>query len=477
MRVNSKPNTDMKTYTSPAHLIRRSIRRAFIAAALLLFALGSPLSTHLHAQGGSLTPPPGAPGPTMKSLAQIEPRTDLANVAGDAGHHHIISTPGSYYLSGNLDVTKADGISIQASDVTLDLQGFNVNRIAGAGGVGILIANSANRVVIQNGSVAGFAKGVGGALGGGQPGLAGRLSDMAASACTESGLEAGPGGWVVEGCVAQANIGAGSVIGIRAGNSALVRACTAISNKSTGSGCIGIYCNQDTVISECVANGNQGATLCIGIFVSSSGVLTNCAGCSNSAYVTGKCSGIYGGGGSTLRDCIAASRFSQSGECRGFDLGDDVTMTGCHAHQNIGVGAADPALNGAGICVGFRCSITACSATNNKADGIRVQGASLVVNCSSSGNGTGGTGSGVHTIQSGNRIEGNNLADNITGLKVDGTRSLIIRNSAYSNNTSYVIAATNKVGVIVVAPDSGAINGSSGGAGLGSTDPAANFTY
>ena len=45
-----------------------------LAALALLSTLNSQLSTCL-AQG-SLTPP-GAPAPTMKSLAQIEPRTDF----------------------------------------------------------------------------------------------------------------------------------------------------------------------------------------------------------------------------------------------------------------------------------------------------------------------------------------------------------------------------------------------------------------
>ena len=51
----------------------------------------------------SLTPP-GAPAPTMKSLAQIEPRTavNAANTPGDAGNLFIISNSGSYYLAANV---------------------------------------------------------------------------------------------------------------------------------------------------------------------------------------------------------------------------------------------------------------------------------------------------------------------------------------------------------------------------------------
>src|SRR3954471_5647699 len=58
---------------------------------------------------GALTPPAGPPAPTMKSLDQIEARIILnaANAPGDATSSYIISTPGSYYLTGN--VTGAAG--------------------------------------------------------------------------------------------------------------------------------------------------------------------------------------------------------------------------------------------------------------------------------------------------------------------------------------------------------------------------------
>jgi hypothetical protein len=52
-----------------------------------------------------------------------------------------------------------------------------------------------------------------------------------------------------------------------------------------------------------------------------------------------------------------------------------------------------------------------------------------------------------------------------------------VRNTASDNTTNYVIVASNKVGFIVSAPNSGAISGSTGGSGVGSTDPWANFSF
>jgi len=66
---------------------------------------------------GSLTPP-GAPGPTMKTLNQIEPRTPISSLP------FVISSPGSYYLTTNLSGTS--GITISSGNVTLDLNGFTL---------------------------------------------------------------------------------------------------------------------------------------------------------------------------------------------------------------------------------------------------------------------------------------------------------------------------------------------------------------
>ena len=74
-------------------------------------------------------------------------------------------------------------------------------------------------------------------------------------------------------------------------------------------------------------------------------------------------------------------------------------------------------------------------------------------------------------------IGGNNVTDNDRGIDVDFSGNIIIKNTASGNGTNYDIAADNKVGVIVAAPNSMAISGSSGGAGVGTTDPWANFSF
>lgn len=60
-----------------------------------------------------------APAPSMKTLNQIEARTAIppSPTVPLAGPHYMISRPGSYYLTGNIEVVSGNGINITASDV------------------------------------------------------------------------------------------------------------------------------------------------------------------------------------------------------------------------------------------------------------------------------------------------------------------------------------------------------------------------
>ena len=98
-----------------------------------------------------------------------------ATVMAAGGFPYQINNSGSYRLSGNLVVSAgADGIDINASNVTLDLNGFAISgpgSCTGSGatiscqnesGVGISCGgNAPTQVTIRNGTVTGFRAGVG----------------------------------------------------------------------------------------------------------------------------------------------------------------------------------------------------------------------------------------------------------------------------------------------------------------------------
>lgn len=119
--------------------------------------LNSHLATAL-AQG-SLAPS-GAPAPTMKSLDQIEPRTDVTRLSGDASSLYVITRPGSYFLTTNIvGVAGKSAIRIDTNDVTLDLNGFTLIGLSGQIAINTF-TTSINRIRIINGHLIGWSGGV-----------------------------------------------------------------------------------------------------------------------------------------------------------------------------------------------------------------------------------------------------------------------------------------------------------------------------
>src|SRR6516225_8066207 len=116
-----------------------------IAAVLLLsFIILHP--SGLNAQG--MLSPPGAPAPTMKTLSQVEPRTPIASAP------FTISAPGSYYLTTNVTVSSGNAITINANNVTLDLNGFAISSTESPASTssGILL-NGVMNITIVNGLI------------------------------------------------------------------------------------------------------------------------------------------------------------------------------------------------------------------------------------------------------------------------------------------------------------------------------------
>ena len=384
----------------------------------------------------------------MKSLDEVEPRTNLFASPQPPGvdtsnpnYHVIISKPGSYYLSRNLDVTKPSGISIQADGVTLDLRGFQIARVSGSGGDAIEIGGTSDRATVAHGSIKGFANGVNILAAGSRPAQGCALRDLAVSAGTGSGLRGGEG-TIIEGC--RVNDINGS-FGIDSGDGGAVSHCTVR------------YC-----------------TVTYGIVIGGRGTMTDCTVSMNTCDL-----GINLGRGSAISHCAACDNTSASSFSGGIGTNVGCTIEACSSFENKSTAANATGSTGFGFTVGNNSIIQHCAAYSNKGDGIRLATASFALQNTANENGNGGDGAGLHMTGSDNRAERNNSNGNDRGIDVDSGGNLIIGNSASGNTTNYTLVANNVFGAIVnrTAPGSLAVSGNTASSSAGTTDPWANFSY
>jgi hypothetical protein len=195
------------------------------------------------------------PAPTMKRIDQLEPRTQLF------GFPVTIDAPGSYYLMGN--VVAAGGITVVASNVTIDLNGFT---LAGPGaGSGIDSPATLDNVTIRNGT----------------------LRDWGGSGIYLPDVR----GVTVEQVVAFNNSGYGILIR----DQARVIDCHARDN-----GRAGIQVGDDSIVRHSFASGNGLTYNESGIVLGQRSVVASSKASSNLGH------GIYVGPDSVVTDCSAA---------------------------------------------------------------------------------------------------------------------------------------------------------------------------
>ena len=185
---------------------------------------------------------------------------NTANTPGDSSNSFIISQPGSYFLTDNINgASGKSGISIQSDNVTIDLNGFTLGLVGSVTTNGIDIPNSQLNIIIRNGIVRGWKNGVNAASS-----LNCRLENLAAIGNGAAGFTLAQGAFV-KGCLSASNTGDG--IDVRDNS-------TIIDCLSRANGGIGIFTNGNgAAIQTCTADANQGA----GINAGSGSVVADCA--------------------------------------------------------------------------------------------------------------------------------------------------------------------------------------------------------
>ncbi len=383
----------------------------------------------LAAIAGSLTagpidPPAGPIAASYKTLSDVEPRVRIS------GLPFTINQPGSYYLGSNLTGPAGlNGITVNASNVTIDLNGCTLT--GGSGAVrGIAVPAFITGLVVRNGTLSGWADGGVSA----NLAMSSRLENVTASGCGSYGLALGAKG-TIRSCIASDCTG----VGISGGYYITIADCNATDN-----GTAGISVGGNAVISNCQASATDngpgimggGATLVTGctatnngnagIKVSSRATVTNCT--------------VYGNSGGG----IAASSFA--------------TITGCTAADQF---------SGAGISAADGCTISNCTASGNSGEGITAGSNCQIVNNTCTNN-LYGTTAGIHVSGDANRIDSNLVASNVYGIRADIANNLVVRNAARDNSSgNYSFPAGSEYGQIITNPGNAFV----------ATNPWGNFSY
>ena len=353
------------------------------------------LAINLAAQAQGPLAPSGAPAPTMKTLAQVEPRTPISAAAT------IISDSGSYYLTTNIYGTGTQrGITISANDVTLDLGGFAIAGLTNSTMNGIYIAGNFTNIVIRNGIVRGWGgSGIDGYSGGYPRNVV--YENLVVANNGNSGIYSEAGS-VVRNCEAFANGGSGiysyggRIVGCQARTNRLIGIYAGVGSTvedsvSEYNGTNGIELARNGTVRNCSANANGG----VGILGGDAAAIIESAARANLG------NGIQVGNHSTVRDCL--SNANQDGITAG--------------HGSVVESCTVSASRSGGIEGGESCQILHCTSTSNTYQGIITADGSLIEGNVTSHNRY----SGIIVVSKGNRIVGNTCSyDNSISFSLDG---------------------------------------------------------
>jgi hypothetical protein len=328
--VRQSPLLQNKRHRSAERTEKHMIKVVFpLVTAAIAVGLGSRISL---GQGNLF--PAGPPAPMMKTLEQIEPRKPISSLP------HTIVIPGAYYITTNLFGSSTfNGITIAASDVTLDLGGFVMAGVTGSLD-GILVSGVRSNIAVFNGTLRGW----------GSYGLNAQTAVNSQARHLRFSTNASKGVWIgTNGLITDCNAWANGSDGFVAHHGSTLTRCLA-----AGNGDDGFDLFSACVAEVCTASGNASN----GIEADSANTIARCTTSNNRGV------GILAGEGSLVRDCAVSGN---SGS------GIEVT-TRCQVLQN------SASHNGIGIRgTGERNRIDSNTSMANTNFGVRIDGASNLI--------------------------------------------------------------------------------------------------
>lgn len=370
------------------------------------------ISVALHPAvfAGDLNPPAGAVSPTGKTLTEVEPRIALSaeNTPGDANSVFEITQPGSYYLTESLLVPPGfNGIEIETSRVTIDLNGFTIDGLSQTGATGITASQTKTRITVKNGFVTGclntgiglgdddevvvegvVVNGCGGNgmsvrnrslvrdviardndVDGIQVGAGSHVINSRSLSNGESGIEATDPDVLIDGCTIETNAG----LGILALDADRVRV---LNTSVDASGLGGIGLGDDSIVRDTIVS-NSGSS---GLFVGDRAVLERVIASDNGTSQIH--SGISAGVGAILTSVVCDTNAGW-----GAMIGNDSKVHNSMFREN-----GTESISRGGVSGGNSVTLEGSSFLSNAGEGFALQTNAIVTKCMIEGNGNVGAG-------------------------------------------------------------------------------------
>jgi hypothetical protein len=320
-----------------------------------------------YALAGSLMPP-GAPAPTMKTLAQVEPAVAVQMLSGSLTAVYTISQPGSYYLTANITgVSGKHGIEVTTDSVTIDLRGFSIQGVSGAlDGIhwGGASDDTLGATVVHDGVVEGW----------GGSGVSLRsncqVRNVIAKANRQWGIDCQMA-CLVQDCTARGNNIAGNAGGIRVTHLSAVRRCLSHDNMPAvdNGNSYGVHAGGECVVTEsfCCNNYGRGTGFGYGIYLVSGQATMNTCTSNGGGNGGGDSYGIYANSSAVVQGnkCSANQAGGAGKACGIFVSAGQCSVLGNTCFGNVGGSG-----NGCGIQIyGSSCQVDSNLCANNAAAG------------------------------------------------------------------------------------------------------------